>query len=114
MSSSREHFASRYPEHFFLDPSAPNALEQHLHSAELLGSDERVVDCKIAGEGNMNCTLRVQTTARTLIVKQARPWVEKYPQFEAPWERILRESEFYKRVSSASQAAAAMPRWIGC
>ena len=55
----------------------------------------------------------MQTTTRSLIVKQARPWVEKYPQFEAPWERILRESEFYKRVANTA-AAAMMPRWIGC
>ena len=114
MSSPREYLASRHPEHFFLDPMAPMALEQHLETAGLLESNERIRHCEIAGEGNMNCTLREQTTARSLIVKQARPWVEKYPQFEAPWERVLRESEFYKRVSSAPAAAAMMPRWIGC
>ena len=34
-----------------------------------------------AGDGNMNCTVRVTTGTGTLIVKQSRPWVEKYPRF---------------------------------
>lgn len=42
MSPPREDLASRHPEHFFLDPAAPDALDQHLTSAGLLESDERV------------------------------------------------------------------------
>ncbi len=62
-----------------------------------------------AGEGNMNCTLRVRTDRRSVIVKQARPWVEKYPQFAAPWDRALREADFYRLVLQAPEAAALMP-----
>ncbi len=41
-----------------------------------LGPGERVERAARAGEGNMNRVLRVTTTARSLILKQARPWVE--------------------------------------
>ena len=58
MNSLREDLANRYPEHFFLDPAAPKDLEQHLTNAGLLEPNECVRYCEIAGEGNMNCTLR--------------------------------------------------------
>jgi len=66
-----------------------------------------------AGEGNMNCTVRVTTTARSVIVKQSRPWVEKYPQFAAPGDRVCREAEFYRRVEARPAVAGLMPRVLG-
>ena len=60
----------------------------------------------------MNCTLRVTTSARSLIVKQARPWVEKYPQFPAPADRSVRELEFYRRVALVPNLARRMPRLL--
>ena len=47
----------------------------------------------------MNCTLRVTTTRRSFILKQARPWVEKYPQIAAPVERARVEAAFYAAVA---------------
>src|SRR2546421_5684303 len=46
-----------------------------------------------AGEGNMNYTLRIGTSERSFVMKQARPWVEKYPHIAAPWDRALMRSE---------------------
>jgi 5-methylthioribose kinase len=65
-----------------------------------------------AGEGNMNCAVRVKTQDRSLIVKQSRPWVEKYPQFEAPWDRALVEAEFYRWVEKRPVLRACMPRLL--
>lgn len=62
----------------------------------------------------MNCTLRVTTTEGSLIVKQSRPWVEKYPQFAAPWERAIKECDFYERATRLPLVAASMPRLLGC
>ena len=60
----------------------------------------------------MNCTLRVVTSQRSIIVKQARPWVEKYPQFDAPWDRVLREMEFYALAAGSAPIAAGLPRML--
>lgn len=104
-----EAFRRAHPGVFFLDPAEPAALAQHLAGLGVLGRDERVTDVRRAGEGNMNCTLRVCTDRRSVIVKQARPWVEKYPQFAAPRDRALREAEFYRLVRQVPEAARLMP-----
>ncbi|MEM9367984.1 MAG: phosphotransferase [Planctomycetota bacterium] len=62
-----------------------------------------------AGEGNMNLVLRVITDQRSVIVKQSRPWVEKYPSIAAPAERLLAEIEFYDRVASDRSLRSQMP-----
>ncbi|MDV6032268.1 MAG: phosphotransferase [Phycisphaera sp. RhM] len=83
-----------------------------------LRDDEILVDVDSAGEGNMNCTLRAtlrdQTgRERTLILKQSRPWVEKYPSIAAPVERAWSEARFYECVSSVADVASQMPTLIG-
>ncbi len=60
----------------------------------------------------MNCTLRVSTSRGSLIVKQSRPWVEKYPQFAAPEDRALREIEFYRQIGAFPSLAGRMPRLL--
>ena len=66
-----------------------------------------------AGEGNMNCVVRVRFPNRSLILKQARPWVEKYPSIAAPVERAASEARFYHFAAKSSSVAAMMPRlWI--
>ena len=62
----------------------------------LLAPDETIERSERAGDGNMNLVLRVVTNRRSLIVKQSRPWVEKYPQIAAPAERIAAEIRFYQ------------------
>ena len=63
-----------------------------------------------AGEGNMNCVVRVRLSNRSLILKQARPWVEKYPSIAAPVERAASEARFYQFAGSA--VAPMMPRLL--
>jgi 5-methylthioribose kinase len=61
----------------------------------------------------MNCTLRVITSQRRFIVKQARPWVERYDHLAAPWDRMLAEQRFYARVAAIPEVAGRMPRVLG-
>ncbi|MDA0810978.1 MAG: phosphotransferase [Verrucomicrobia bacterium] len=103
-------FRSAHPDSFYLDGEATGELQAYLHAAQALPLDDSIATVGKAGDGNMNCTLRVTSSAgRHLIVKQARPWVEKYPQFAAPWDRALREMEFYQLAGSDATIKAALP-----
>ena len=58
--------------------------------------------------------LRVQTAERSFILKQSRPWVEKYPAIPAPEERVLVEAAFYEPLSAARWWPSACPAsWAG-
>ncbi len=106
-------FQTSHPEAFFLDAADLPALEAYLRRLGWVGHDEPVLAAAPAGEGNMNYTLRVRTPRRSLIVKQARPWVEKYPSIAAPWDRALVEAEFYQTVERDAAVARCMPRLLG-
>jgi 5-methylthioribose kinase len=71
-----------------------------------------VMTAEWAGEGNMNCVVRVRLPDRSLILKQARPWVEKYPSIAAPVERAASEARFYHFAAQSSSVAAMMPRLL--
>lgn len=88
-------------------------IETLLRECGVCQPDEQVATVNRAGDGNMNLTLRVRTTAQTVIFKQSRPWVEKYPQIAAPVERILQELRFYETVAEHPQLASRMPRLLG-
>jgi 5-methylthioribose kinase len=60
----------------------------------------------------MNLTLRIVTDRRRFILKQARPWVEKYPDIAAPWERSEIEQRFYARIAALPDVASRMPRLL--
>ena len=109
----REVFERAVPGAFFLDQSEPDALEQFLHGVGWVGEAEHVRRVESAGEGNMNCALRVTTDTTSVILKQSRPWVEKYPQIAAPADRALREGAFYQIVAGTPGVADAMPRLLG-
>ena len=81
-------------------------------SRNWLDPDEKVVSVSKAGEGNMNVVLRLITDRRSLIVKQSRPYVQKYPDIPAPVARIFTEESFYRAVSG-SGIAGHMPRLLG-
>ncbi|NHF60721.1 phosphotransferase [Flavobacteriaceae bacterium TP-CH-4] len=52
----------------------------------------------------MNVVLRVRTNQRSFILKQSRPYVQKYRQVEAPLARIAVEHRFYQLVQDPSIA----------
>jgi 5-methylthioribose kinase len=97
---------------FFLDLHDLPGITQYLRSRNWIGSRETVCRAERAGEGNMNCTLRVETGEGTFILKQARPWVEKYPHIPAPWDRTETEARFYKRVQAQPTISSHMPRLL--
>lgn len=61
----------------------------------------------------MNYTLRVTTPLRTLIVKQSRGYVEKYPTIAAPANRAVTEGRFYRKVQAVPMLAERMPQLLG-
>jgi len=110
---TREEFQQRYPAVYFLDAGDLAGLAAYLHNRGWIGPEERLRGAGKAGEGNMNYTLRVTTSERSFILKQARPWVEKYPHIAAPRERALVEGRFYEAVSADPELAAMMPGLLG-
>ena len=95
-----------------LQASEPDEVAQYLVARGVIGSAESPIQVAAAGDGNMNCTLRVITPRRRLIVKQARPWVEKYDQIPAPWNRSHVEAAFYESVGAVPGVGDRMPGLI--
>jgi 5-methylthioribose kinase len=103
---------AREPGFPWLEAGDVAALDAVLADLGWLEPGERVRSGEPAGEGNMNLTLRVVTSDRSFILKQARPWVEKYPEIAAPWERSGVEQAFYARIAAIPSVAARMPHII--
>lgn len=95
----RQEFKQLVPNAEFIDSSDLEGLEHYLSNQSFLQSEESILACEIPGTGNMNHVIRVKTNRRQFIIKQSRPWVEKYPAIPAPIERIHNEATFYENVS---------------
>jgi len=109
LSAARAAFRRDHPGIVLLQASAPHEVTEYLVAQGVIGPEEAPVRVAAAGEGNMNCTLRVITPRRRLIVKQARPWVEKYDHIPAPWNRSLVEAAFYETVAAVPGVGDRMP-----
>jgi 5-methylthioribose kinase len=94
--------------HFQLDREDIIGLQAYLVERGLAQAGEEVT-AELAGEGNMNCVVRLRLADRSLILKQARPWVEKYPSIAAPVERAASEARFYRFATRDSLVGAMMP-----
>ena len=88
-------------------------VEKHLRALDWLAETEDVLSMEKAGEGNMNLVVRVVTRGRSFILKQSRPWVEKYPSIAAPGDRLLVEMAFYQAVSGHPSVMDRMPAILG-
>jgi 5-methylthioribose kinase len=97
--------------HFQLNRADVQGLQAYLVERGFAKAGETVI-AELAGEGNMNCVIRVRLPDRSLILKQARPWVEKYPSIAAPVERAASEARFYRFATRDSLVAAMMPRLL--
>lgn len=71
--------------------------------------DEQVIYAESAGESNMNLVLRIQTSQRTVILKQSKPYVRKYPQIAAPIDRISVEATFLSLLANDANLAKLTP-----
>lgn len=76
-------------------------LEDFLRLKSWLEADEFIKDISKPGEGNMNVVLRVKTNQRSLILKQSRPFVQKYQEIKAPLNRIEVEQHFYSTMANS-------------
>ncbi|MBI1289079.1 MAG: phosphotransferase [Flavobacteriales bacterium] len=90
--------ASYFKADFLLEVNDISGLGTYLSERGRLAEGEKLTHIGLAGEGNMNVVLRVFTDQRSFILKQSRPWVNKYPSVAAPSDRILTEYHFYEVV----------------
>ena len=112
--SKKDKFLAALPHHFFLDMEDLAALEKYLNRTGHLAPDEEIQYTEKPGEGNMNYVVRVGTNKRHFILKQARPWVEKYPQIAAPLERSKVEAIFLEKIQGISPIENCSPKvlWV--
>ncbi|WP_375447385.1 phosphotransferase [uncultured Fibrella sp.] len=96
-----------------LDEKDPEGLQIYLARNGWIADDEPLISLGKPGEGNMNYTLRVRTPNRSLIVKQARGYVEKYPSIAAPTERAIMEGLFYREIAQNPELHRYMPDLLG-
>lgn len=97
---------------FLLNISKKEALENYLKERNFLKKEEKIFSLEIPGAGNMNYVLRVITNERTFIIKQARDYVEKYPQIPAPKERVEIEAAFYEKIAAFDNIQKYMPKLL--
>ncbi len=99
----------------------PQQLPQLTARCRQLGwiaSSTELTGLEPAGEGNMNRAMRVQLAATatepaTVILKQALPFVAKYPDIPAPIERGATEAAFYAAINADVLLAQHMPALLG-
>lgn len=108
----KEQAIREHPAFPWLWLNEPGAIESFLRDRGWLEADETFLSAAKAGEGNMNLTLRVITNRRSIILKQARPWVEKYDFIEAPWDRLDFEVRFYQRIRTIAAVSSRMPKLL--
>ncbi|MBX2819807.1 MAG: phosphotransferase [Rhodothermaceae bacterium] len=97
------------PSYFHLELQEQEKIKDYLVAKDLIAASSDVVGIDKAGEGNMNLVLRVTTQKGSFIIKQSRPWVEKYPQIAAPEGRLLVEAAFYEAAQSLPFVSSHMP-----
>jgi 5-methylthioribose kinase len=98
-------FQKHHPRGTYLDRRDASAIEAYLRripGPAGLAGDEKLVSVSSPGEGNMNLVLRVWSSGprgkRSRILKQARPWCERFPEIAAPPRRLVAEAAFLKRA----------------
>lgn len=104
-------FKQIFPDKFFLQPSL-DKVTAYLHSKGWLLQGETIESMEKPGEGNMNCVFRVRSNLRTFILKQARPWVEKYPHIDAPVQRNSVEARYFALMNDHSHLKNLSPQLL--
>jgi len=94
-----------------LSVDAPEAVRAFVR-AHLHWPPTPEITVEAVADSNMNAVMRVRQSQRSVIVKQARPWVAKYPQIPAPLERAAFEANFFASIAGDPLLVAHMPRLI--
>jgi len=113
MDDLKKKFQQQYPGVFYLTLDDFAGLQHYLRQRGWIEADEEIISIEKPGEGNMNMVVRVLTGRRRLIVKQARPWVQKYPQVAAPVARTATEAAFYQLIADQPVLQNATPELVG-
>jgi 5-methylthioribose kinase len=111
--AGKAEFEKALPDVFYLDASDLPGLERWLRARGWITTEEQMVGAEPAGPAARNCTLRVHTNARSFILKQSRPWLEKKPEIAAPAERVLVEGHFYTLILPELRISGRMPQLLG-
>lgn len=82
-----------------LKESLDDTLRGYLIANKLMSNEAHISDYSKAGEGNMNFVMRLKTDQGSVILKQSRDYVNKYPQIAAPIERVVAENAFYNAIN---------------
>ena len=107
-------FRASFQDGFFLCKELKAETEHYLKLQGWIPDSDILLSLSIPGEGNMNYVLRAEfKDSPSLILKQARPWVEKYPQFDAPTERGRVEKQFLEIASAYNELSLYVPALIG-
>tara|TARA_B100000287_G_scaffold254384_1_gene239037 strand:- start:109 stop:1077 length:969 start_codon:yes stop_codon:yes gene_type:complete len=79
--------------------SSLSEIEKYLKKElNIFSFDEQIHNIEVPGEGNMNVVLRVETNKKSFILKQSRPYVNKYPNIKNSEKRIIVEDQFYELI----------------
>jgi 5-methylthioribose kinase len=71
-------------------------LPAYLQSVGILTAGETIA-VEVAGDGNINWVRRARARdGRSWIIKQARPALERFPQYQASTERIVFEARYFE------------------
>lgn len=93
------------------------AINAHVQSLGWIPPGATLANPRSAGEGNMNRTLRFDclnaAAMRSIVLKQAVPFVAKYPDIAAPIERGAAEAAFYHAAQNHPQLEQRLPRLLG-
>lgn len=108
--NKKAQFLSDYPSVYFADGTDLQGLTTYLQTISFLDTNELIEGTSIPGAGNMNYVIRVKTNQRSFILKQSRPWVEKYPSIAAPIERIHVETLYYAQVATVAALTPYSPK----
>ena len=108
----KQRFQQAYPTAFFMENDV-EAVTTYLKAQSWLNQEEVLFSLEKPGEGNMNFVLRAITNQRSFILKQARPWVEKFPQIDAPVERVAVEAQFFQSLEKVAAINKFIPSCLG-
>ncbi|TFE68474.1 methylthioribose kinase [Methylacidiphilum sp. Yel] len=93
-----EDWEKNFPELFFLEAKQPK-VETYLQSIQFLYPKESILSLTTESAHRIDKIVRVETSHRTFLLKQSRPWIDCCPSNRAPMSRILKEAEFYSLCS---------------
>ncbi len=108
----KQRFQQASPSAFFLENNV-KAVATYLAKQAWFNKNEVLLSLEKPGEGNMNFVLRAITNQRSFILKQARPWVEKFPQIDAPVERVSVEAQFFQSLEKVKVINKFAPSCLG-